>query len=592
MQVRQDGFTILEMSIVLIIISLITALGVTSGISALEGAKRSQTESKLRIIEEALMTFRISNNRLPCPTSLTLTKGDANYGQEALTPGVCAGTNFGAPGEVVEGGVPTKPLNLPSDFMYDGWGRKIEYAVDSNATEINAFSAIGIPESCGITVNDGSGNARSTGAIYALVSYGSDGHGGYLQTGNRMSTGSTNADALTNCHCNSDGNTTLYEPTFVQRERFDDSFDARQSFTNIVRFKERWQMITEEDQFSFALGKSYRGPNVAVGYVLPAAGNDSTYVYKMQCGKMLKGDTLDPVGTEATTGTVFTPNNRYLVAFSATGCVVYPISNNKVNTGNALAVPGCPAYDTSVQVDMSQSGFLAMTSPIAPYIYLWQRSGSSFVALPTPAPPPANPVSLMSITASYLMVYDGTTLTVYGRSSSSFSALASQPGGVPAGIFSATLSQNEHYLAATVNGNVSGTPAPMIYIWRFDTGPVFTALPTISMENHDTPYSITFSADGKFFSVGGTNGDNVVIYKIDSGDTFTRLDPPEGWSNSSSTPGITFSFSKDSNYLAMGTPSSSRPVVLFRRISAKQFKFLTEPDQVQPYPALSVRFNH
>lgn len=592
MRKTEGGFTILELSIVLIIVSLITALGVSSGISALEGAKRSQTESKLKIIEAALMTFRLNNNRLPCPANLTLTKGDTGYGEEAVTPGMCSGTNFGSPGEVVEGGVPSKALNIPTDFMYDGWGRKIEYAVDSNATGIDAFDAISIPESCGITVNDGTGNPRSTGAVYTLVSYGSDGHGGYLKTGSRMNTGATNADVLTNCHCGSDANSSVYEPVFVQKDIFEDPDDSRQSFTNIVRFKERWQMITQSDQFTFALGKGYRGPNIAVGYALPASGSDSTYAYRLQCGKLVRDPALSPPGAEITTGAVFTPNNRYLVAFSSAGCMVYPITNGEVGTGDAAAVPGCPAYDSSVQVEMSNDGFLAMTSPVAPYIYLWQKSGSSFVPLSTPSPVPTAPISLMSLTANYLMLYDGAALTLYGRSSSSYTALATQPAGVPAGVFSATLSPNEHYLAVTVNGNVSGTPAPSIYMWRFDAGPVFTVLPTLAIAGDDTPYGITFSPDGKYFVVGGTNGDNLVIYKIDSADSFTRLAMPTGWANSSDTPGISFSFSKDSRYLVMGTPSSSKPVVLFRQISAKQYKYLTVPDKIQPYPALSVRFNH
>jgi prepilin-type N-terminal cleavage/methylation domain-containing protein len=462
------GFTLMELSVVLIIIGLVTAIGVSAGIGTLESAKRSQTDSKLNVIENALMTFRINNNRLPCPGNLALTHKDTGYGQEASGPGVCAGTNFGKAGEVVEGAVPTRALNIPDDFMFDGWGRKINYAVDSNATDIEAFNAIAIPESCGIQVNDGAGIPRSSGAIYALVSFGTNGHGGYLHNGSRMSTGTMNADVLTNCHCDSRATTQDYNPLFVQKDVFEDPISPERSFTNLVRYKERWQMITEEDQFNFALGGSYRGPNIAVGFAMSVSGDDSTYVYKMQCGKVIKQESLDPVAKEVSTGVAFTHDNRYLLSFSDEGCVFYSIRGEEVKEGVTTAVPGCPAYDTSVQVAMSKNGFLAMTSPVAPYIHLWQKSGSSFVPLATPTPAPTGPLSLMSLSANYLMLHDGASMTVYGRTSGSYAALAMQPAAVPAGVFSAAISPGESYIAVTVNGNVSGTPAPYIKMWRFD----------------------------------------------------------------------------------------------------------------------------
>jgi prepilin-type N-terminal cleavage/methylation domain-containing protein len=588
---KQGGFTMLELSVVLIIVGLVTTVGVSSGISAIESARRAQTESKLSVIEAAMMTFRINNNRLPCPANLVLVKGNTNYGNETTTPGVCSGSNFGTAGGVVEGGVPTKALNIPEDFMYDGWGRRIAYAVDSNITDIDAFNAIAIPESCGITVNDASRNPRTDSAAYVLVSFGPDGHGGYLGNGTRMKTGATNADVLTNCHCDSDANTASYLPRFVQKEALENPTTPRESFANFVRFKERWQMSIDEDQLNFALGGSYRGPNVAAGFELPVAGTNSTYIYKLQCGRLVKQDDLDPPSTEASTGVAYTNDNRYLVTFSAAGCMMYPINDSVMDIGSALSIPNCPAYDPSVKIDLSPNGFMAMIAPSAPYVFAWQKSGSSFVPLATPSPAPSGPVSMLSLTSNYMALSDGVALLVYARSSTSYTALATQPAGVPTSIFSIAISPNESYVAVTEDGNVSGTPAPGIYVWRIDVGPTFNLRPRIDIANNDTPYGLTFSPDGKYFAVGGTSGANVMIYKIDAGDSFSRLDLPTGWTNSVDTPGIAFSFSRNSNYLVMGTPSSLKPLALFRQVSSREYKQLAAPAEIQPYPAVSVRFN-
>jgi prepilin-type N-terminal cleavage/methylation domain-containing protein len=589
---NQGGFTLLELSVVLIIVALVTTVGVSSGISALESAKRAQSESKLNVIENALMTFRMQNNRLPCPANLVLVKGNTSYGTETSNPGTCSGSNFGTAGSVVEGGVPTKALNIPEDFMYDGWGRRIAYAVDSNATEIDAFSAISIPESCGITVKDAAGSTRSAGAVYALVSFGSDGHGGFLSNGSRMKTGSINRDVLTNCHCDSDANSSSYSPTFIQKEIFENPSLSTASFTQMVRYKDRWQMITDDDQNRFATGGNYRGPNIAVGFDMPAASSNSTYAYKLQCGRIVKADDISPAATENSTGVVFTSDNRYLISFSASGCLMYPIIEGVIQTGSATAIPSCPAYDPSVRVATSSNGFLAMIAPTAPYVFTWQKSGSSFVPLITPSPPPGVPQQFVALSANYMLVSDGTTLDMYGRSSNSYTILASQPASVPGSIFSATISPNENYIAVTVDGNISATPAPIVRIWEIDTGPTFNVKPDITITSNDTPYALTFSPDGRYFALGGTSGDNVMIYRIDGASTFTRLNKPTNWTNSSDTAGLSFAFSRDSRYLVMGTASSVKPIVVFRQVSAQEYKLLGSPTEIQSYPAISVGFNN
>src|ERR1700733_6407698 len=130
-------------------------------------------------IDKALMAFRIANDRIPCPSDLTLTPGSSNYGVEAASANnatnsaavqgggvwsTCINGPIGTPHanfyttnilvnnmsmweagtEVTsaEGGVPTIALGLPNDFMFDGWGNRIRYVVDANMTQTGAFSAM------------------------------------------------------------------------------------------------------------------------------------------------------------------------------------------------------------------------------------------------------------------------------------------------------------------------------------------------------------------------------------------------------------------------------------------------------------------
>ncbi|MCZ2154069.1 MAG: type II secretion system GspH family protein, partial [Bryobacterales bacterium] len=194
---RQRGFSLLELSIVLVVIGVITGLGITAGVNQLERSRENQTSEKMKTIMEAVMTFRTVNGRIPCPSSLTAPPTDTNYGVEAANKGSCTGgspaANFSGSG-VADGGVPVKALLLPDDFMFDGWGNRIRYSVRADATATNAFSSIPANDTCGgIQVRDASGNNRTSSALIALISHGSNGHGAYTRSGAVRSSGSTEA---------------------------------------------------------------------------------------------------------------------------------------------------------------------------------------------------------------------------------------------------------------------------------------------------------------------------------------------------------------------------------------------------------------
>jgi DNA-binding beta-propeller fold protein YncE len=269
------GFTILELSFVLIIIALVTGMAVSSGISLVSSSRFTATQQKMAAIDKALVQYRAANDRLPCPGDLTLTSSNANYGLEAGSgtgsaiatgTGICTGTgmlqaNFTGTGvttanTAAEGSFPALTLGVPADFMLDGWGNQFRYTVDTIATSNSAFTNIGTScNSAAVTVKDTNGNARSSASLYALISHGPNGHGAYTKNGVTINAASTNANELINCHCTSAGVTstssgaqTTNPATYVQGQPSLDPTSPVNGFDDIVAYKERWQMQTAWDK--------------------------------------------------------------------------------------------------------------------------------------------------------------------------------------------------------------------------------------------------------------------------------------------------------------------------------------------------------
>ncbi|MGA7081381.1 MAG: prepilin-type N-terminal cleavage/methylation domain-containing protein [Terriglobales bacterium] len=274
---RVSGFTLLELSIVLVIIAIVTGMAVSAGMSVVATARISATQKKMEAIDQALMQYRTANNRLPCPGDLTLAPGGTDYGLEAgadggsaiaIGTGACTGTgmlpqaNFTGNGatntlqQAAEGALPAITLGLSPDFMVDGWGNKLRYVVDTSMTANNAFpyTPVGCNDGA-ITVNDSNGNPRSSNSIYALISHGPNAHGAYPKSGGTtlINTGSVNINEQTNCHCNSSGaqapasGAPAYAPTYVQMLPTIDPTNNLDNFDDIVSYKERWQMQTPWD---------------------------------------------------------------------------------------------------------------------------------------------------------------------------------------------------------------------------------------------------------------------------------------------------------------------------------------------------------
>ncbi len=105
---RERAFTLIELAIVLIIVSLLAGEMLLSLGASRDAAAEKETHKQLASISEALLGFAAINGRLPCPSTETDPAG-ANYGSEDPA---CPDS---------EGYLPWKSLGVPET---DAWGTR------------------------------------------------------------------------------------------------------------------------------------------------------------------------------------------------------------------------------------------------------------------------------------------------------------------------------------------------------------------------------------------------------------------------------------------------------------------------------------
>jgi len=126
---QHNGFSLLEMAIVLAIVGLLLAGLLPTLSGQMDQQRRNETEDQLNEIKEALIGYALINGRLPCPAT------SASGGAESPVGGGTCSTQY-------NGYLPAVTLGLSSidseGFAIDPWGNRIRYAVTS--TDSNAYT--------------------------------------------------------------------------------------------------------------------------------------------------------------------------------------------------------------------------------------------------------------------------------------------------------------------------------------------------------------------------------------------------------------------------------------------------------------------
>lgn len=118
---RNRGFTLTELTIVLVIVALLSGGLMVSLSTAKDIADVNETQKQLATISDSLLGFAASQGRLPCPATL------ASAGAESPASGSGACTN------PRDGYLPASTLGLApvnaQGLAVDRWGNPIRYAV-------------------------------------------------------------------------------------------------------------------------------------------------------------------------------------------------------------------------------------------------------------------------------------------------------------------------------------------------------------------------------------------------------------------------------------------------------------------------------
>jgi prepilin-type N-terminal cleavage/methylation domain-containing protein len=210
---RARGFSLVELSIVVLVIGIVLTMGIGAWTANLENQAHAATAQRQAMIKEALAGYLRRNSRLPCPdTDFTAPDGIENRATAGDPTTACTAA-FGV--------LPFVTLGLARDAVRDGWGNFFSYQVSN--TNITAASsgnwsantdwtrtAWFRPGNTGlITVNERSGatvTPIATAVVTVVVSHGRNGLGAYTIGGTRTTLPAVGTDEENN----TDGDTTYF----------------------------------------------------------------------------------------------------------------------------------------------------------------------------------------------------------------------------------------------------------------------------------------------------------------------------------------------------------------------------------------------
>ncbi|HET9663636.1 MAG TPA: prepilin-type N-terminal cleavage/methylation domain-containing protein [Burkholderiales bacterium] len=151
MQLREHGFTLIELAVALFVLMLLLGSIVVPLTTQVEQRKLSDTRKALDTAREALIGFAAANGRLPCPASATSNGNESFAAGGSAANGNCS--NF------FDGFLPAAALGYaPTDsfgYALDGWGivqNRLRYAVSNQTvngitnplTRSNGMSSAGL----------------------------------------------------------------------------------------------------------------------------------------------------------------------------------------------------------------------------------------------------------------------------------------------------------------------------------------------------------------------------------------------------------------------------------------------------------------
>lgn len=136
----KKAFSLIELSVVILVVSVATAAYISTSTTKLATEKVGNFDEKAHVIYKAMGRYLASNKKLPCPASLKEKRdSSSSYGAEATAADcVSAGVYQSSTAvNLIVGMVPVQTLGLSRDYAEDAYGNKLMYFVDKRLTRTN-----------------------------------------------------------------------------------------------------------------------------------------------------------------------------------------------------------------------------------------------------------------------------------------------------------------------------------------------------------------------------------------------------------------------------------------------------------------------
>ena len=178
------AFSLIELSIVIVIVSIIASSSLFYFTSKIDKIKVEKTQKRIQTLYNAIGAYLLKNKELPCPAPLNEVPNQSNFGKAGDCTAVSGGVFIAAAStDLIYGMVPVKTLGLPSHMASDFWGSKIAYVVDKEHAESGDFGKTAIDEDILFRecINAGCLSYRplDNSGTMALISYGANKAGAF-----------------------------------------------------------------------------------------------------------------------------------------------------------------------------------------------------------------------------------------------------------------------------------------------------------------------------------------------------------------------------------------------------------------------------
>ena len=293
----KSAYTLVELSIVILILAVLMTGGLTITIGSFNKAKKISTQNKINEIYKSLGKFLLENKRLPCQASLELTKNDNFYGVEYGSGSGCGNGAVGSGvyvnptnSNIFYGMIPAKTLNLPLSMGEDDFGSKISYVIDQRFTNVfqevisNTDSGFGTTSGVTgiITVTEKPSSISrdiTSDAILVIISHGLNAFGAFNANARTQNSRSSDPDEAENDYNAS------FDKKFIYNSQNSEIFD------DVVLFKTRNQIVQDFDAHRLVAcinaGVNFSGKSAYFGQYLfgTSCGFDYKKIPEKYCDK-------------------------------------------------------------------------------------------------------------------------------------------------------------------------------------------------------------------------------------------------------------------------------------------------------------------